>query len=963
MWHNSKFDLCLLCCRAQRIYNSAQEALDTRCSLHSGQAGSFHEQRAIFKGRLSPFNKKYLLGTPWSSSVFVHVEPFVLETRRTKYLSVYLLQAVWNAEHEFVRCSHTQSEILVAIRALPQHAETMDELKKLRLDLNDNLNKPWSEDQTFLRQLSMLDFTARQKNSFSKRSANTAEWMLDSLELKSWLESEDDEHSIIWCVGDPGVGKTIITSVVVDHITEKSLGENIAIVYIYCDYTNPLTFSVVNLLGSIVRQLIVQTTNAQMVSQLKTTLEQAAKSRHLTEEELSVWIKDLSRTFDVVYTFVDALDECPEIGRDGLLTWIQQYKLGHMRIFLTSRFNVEVTAWIPRVIKKKVEATSEDITASVESKIRRNLRLTKFTAEDPHLKQYITESIVCQAEGMFLLAGLQIESLSSQISIRGVRCALERLPTDLFTMYDQTIERIREQSKENAELGLKVLSFMFVAARPLSVGELRHALAIRAGDATLDIESLVDSEILLSVTAGLVTICDGGAYKDDFFEFVHHTLQEYLTAEQGRLFPNSQFDMARACLSFLSFDVYGAGLCGPAESVEVRKHRDDFSCYAIFNCFHHLRGVQIELMDQCLAFLQDDAKFCAWAESLDLMSGGQGLVEDLIPPDPVFFAAHFHLVDLFARLISHRGIDVINHLGETPLLRAVAVEPWKKGGERPYRNFWKPRIWKKGMDPPFLGSVDQEQHAMVQAILDRGADINAKDPLGMTAALRAVKNYNGAILYLLLDRGANINAQSNKGESLLHNAARHTSVDFLQFLLDRGADVHVLTKQREGLCHFTASHPTSTLLNSLIDHGAPFDMKNDKGFTPLMIAAARGELETSKTLMKHGASLNAIDIKGRTPLHHACYQYGRSSFSRRQESKNRAAMAIDVIRQLIENGASVAIADAHGRTAKRYLRWNTLGLRDEFESDYEADSKAYLLWHDYYWTFGNLEDAPDPDHA
>lgn len=28
------------------------------------------------------------------------------------------------------------------------------------------------------------------------------------------------------------------------------------------------------------------------------------------------------------------------------------------------------------------------------------------------------------------------------------------------------------------------------------------------------------------------------------------------------------------------------------------------------------------------------------------MSGGSGLGEDLLPLDPVFFAAHFHLVDL-----------------------------------------------------------------------------------------------------------------------------------------------------------------------------------------------------------------------------------------------------------------------------------------------------------------------------
>ena len=82
-------------------------------------------------------------------------------------------------------------------------------------------------------------------------------------------------------------------------------------------------------------------------------------------------------------------------------------------------------------------------------------------------------------------------SLSSEISPSGARSALKRLPTDLFTLYDQIIDRIRNQPPKHAELGLGVLSTIFGATRPLGVADLGHALAIRPGNSDLDLEKLL----------------------------------------------------------------------------------------------------------------------------------------------------------------------------------------------------------------------------------------------------------------------------------------------------------------------------------------------------------------------------------------------------------------------------------------------------------------------------------------
>ena len=165
------------------------------------------------------------------------------------------------------------------------------------------------------------------------------------------------------------MGKIVITSIAVNHVTETFGGRTTAIVYIYCDYANLTTFAVENLWGSIVQQLVEQTCHAGTIAKLKAFLTNSAKNRKLTEDDLSLCIENTSRDFDAVYTFVDALDECPEDNRDKSMGRLQRYSIGNMRVLLTSNPNVDLKAQMPHAILAGVAAVSDDIAAFVGSKI------------------------------------------------------------------------------------------------------------------------------------------------------------------------------------------------------------------------------------------------------------------------------------------------------------------------------------------------------------------------------------------------------------------------------------------------------------------------------------------------------------------------------------------------------------------------------------------------------------------
>jgi ankyrin repeat domain-containing protein 50 len=79
---------------------------------------------------------------------------------------------------------------------------------------------------------------------------------------------------------------------------------------------------------------------------------------------------------------------------------------------------------------------------------------------------------------------------------------------------------------------------------------------------------------------------------------------------------------------------------------------------------------------------------------------------------------------------------------------------------------------------------------VVRLLVDRGADVNAKDNEGWTALYRAAVGGHEAVVRLLVDRGADVNAKDNEGWTALYWAAVGGHEAVVRLLVDRGADVN-----------------------------------------------------------------------------------------------------------------------------------------------------------------------------
>jgi cell wall assembly regulator SMI1/ankyrin repeat protein/predicted DNA-binding WGR domain protein len=79
---------------------------------------------------------------------------------------------------------------------------------------------------------------------------------------------------------------------------------------------------------------------------------------------------------------------------------------------------------------------------------------------------------------------------------------------------------------------------------------------------------------------------------------------------------------------------------------------------------------------------------------------------------------------------------------------------------------------------------------IARLLIDRGADVNARQKHGRTVLQIAADNCSVELIQLLLKHGAEVNAQSNSGETPLISAAHSKRDDVIRCLLEHGADLN-----------------------------------------------------------------------------------------------------------------------------------------------------------------------------
>lgn len=160
----------------------------------------------------------------------------------------------------------------------------------------------------------------------------------------------------------------------------------------------------------------------------------------------------------------------------------------------------------------------------------------------------------------------------------------------------------------------------------------------------------------------------------------------------------------------------------------------------------------------------------------------------------------------------------------------------------------------------------------IRLALAKGADANRryegsdKALVGMTPLMLASRDGTFEGITALVDAGAEVDARTPSGVTALMIAAGSSGEKTVEALLSEGADVNARTDSGDTALLFAVRRGDTERVRSLLEAGAVPDLADATGTTPLMVAADRSELPKVMALLDAGAQPATPDNAGKTAL-------------------------------------------------------------------------------------------------
>jgi ankyrin repeat protein len=705
-------------------------------------------------------------------------------------------------------------------------------------------------------------FERRQQEHYNLkgRQDRSGQNLLLNPAFQEWLAQPG---KFLWCVGTPGIGKTVTASFVINHLQHITNQKAIGIAYVYCSYKETERENVRNLISSILQQLLSQRSTDAF--EILDVYQKHIKSKtRPTLREFSDLLQIAIRRFSRTYVVVDALDECTDIdeNRETFVSELTSLLPG-ISLFIVSRHLPHLERRLEMASRIELKASDEDIMAYVRERMAISQRLRGHLEKDPGLLQTIVTKITSKVKGMFLMARLYLDSLMTMITPRKVKAALELLPEGLNQVYDEVVHRIESQSPEDAALALRALYWIFHAVRPLTITEIQCALAIEAGDTDLDKDGEPDRDLLISVCAGMAVIDK----ETDTISLVHYTAQEYFQSSSGRVLEGGHVDLTRTCVTYLLFDDFVDGPSRSDSDLENKLTSHPLLLYAAQHWGTHarrctppsppevgevitsllLQDLRIEMISQ----IRDipDFKLPNYSQTFTHNLGGLSLASSL------------ELENAICALLDRPeaiNVDAQDSNGRTALHHAVS-RPGLFSQERNASAVILRRSdsWKIRSEAAL---------AITSTLLAAGACPTIPDSSGQTPLHCAAAHNQVAIIEKLLSSGAasSLNTLDGYNGTPLYRAVEAGQVEAVQALLNLGSEVSVLNSYGQTVFHRAAEEGHLNVVQILVDYIRArsgddelrrfVGIKDWYGWTAMYRAADIGHVEVAKLLVVAGRS-------------------------------------------------------------------------------------------------------------
>ena len=451
----------------------------------------------------------------------------------------------------------------------------------------------------------------------SLRGPDTCDWVFSPSDtigkaLSHWLNGVNNEPSIVWLIGSPGQGKSVLAAYLIKTCKEK----NGDCLFFFCRQDDEAKRSISNILRTVAYSLAV--------------IERKVRLNYLAQKSQGVCLTDMSpvmlweRLFKnnlmsglskTIHWVIDGFDELDDEDRGefaSLLAEVAHVKLG-FKVLVVSREDRELDEALEhgenvRIVKLNKKRTNRDIRKFITSRVGK-----KFPALSEEARMRVIDGLTKRAGALFLWATLALNIVCRKRSERTLFEALDDLPLDsqMKSLYSVIFRRISNECADPGEKEIAKALHMWTLCsfRPLSLSELKCALELKFGS-------------MFSLSEFKRTIRDfGGSLievgEDMNVTFAHATVKEFLLSEDAGQFRIVD-EAAHRYISGVCLD-YLTGKIGNLERTlhakedatpEPDRLQSEYYLlhYAAQYVFNHIqlsqKHVSVDFVDEIISFLE-----------------------------------------------------------------------------------------------------------------------------------------------------------------------------------------------------------------------------------------------------------------------------------------------------------------------------------------------------------------------
>jgi ankyrin repeat protein len=765
-----------------------------------------------------------------------------------------------------------------------------------------------------------------------RRVTGTCEWITHHPSYQSWLH---DGEQLLWISGGPGKGKTMMSIFLTEELERLAFASTvIQAVFYFCSIQDEKRNTALAILRSLIHQIITQTPNLAKHATAYFQRDDQQRQTLTSFETLWMILRDIvaDKSLPTTFCVLDGLDESDEQALELLVPRLVDLLSADQSPNTASKFRLAIVSRDIRSLRDCVQVKldpdhDEDVAHDIESFVASMTEdLPAPEGSEIAFRAHIQKTLLDRAKGTFLWVGFAMHELRKKRTSTEILSALEGLPSGLENIYGTMLLQI---PFDRRELSLKLLLWVTLALRPLSLIDLAAAADVRSSSSLITQEQAIRDAVglcapLLQIKKGEVErVWDkrSGSFIEvldiERVHLIHASARDYLvrkvcdknpTLEQFRINEEeAHFDIAQTCLHcIISSELRHTAVF----SVNAKDPKElSFLRYSVFHWYEHVRfcpTMANELFHSFKPFFRRRSEVRTnWYLSHKSLDSSYHLHDYSDLTEIVSIKPQLHMASEYGVIPWIRW--VLQLPARVPTFRSRKNERDQNGrtslchamfyGHEDAARFLIGEgvdllVKESGWNTTLDCAIKQGWVELVLLLIKSGAasngrkfphfpmgigtDIDCRDDTGHTILHRAVLFGQESVVRMLIEHGADVKLTvtgdgTDFGDlekaTALHYAAIDGNVAIVKILIANGADVEATTKCGLTAVHNAAWARNNAVLRILLEHGADFKATDNYVCTVLHYAAGRERNIVIRMLIDHGADIAAKVTDGSTVLH------------------------------------------------------------------------------------------------